>query len=97
MYQTGPKYPFERVEKHLRLCFTFSFFFFFFTRFSVLGTRCTVHVLLSTIHAMLSIVYALFAGPTTILFRKKILKIGLTVLFTHLKIILQQCFQFLLK
>ena len=33
------------------------------------------------------------AGPTTTLL-KKILKMGLTVLFTHLKIILLQCFQF---
>ena len=41
---------------------------------------CTVHVL--------------FMGPTTTLFRKKKLKMGSTVLFTHLKIILLQCFQF---
>ena len=36
----------------------------------------------------------LFTGPTTTLFRKKILKIGLTALFTHLKIILLRYFQF---
>ena len=36
---------------------------------------------------------ALFTGPTTTLFRKNVLKIGPTVLFTHLKIILLQCFQ----
>ena len=42
-----------------------------------------------TVHALL--------GPTTTLFRKKILKMGLTVLFTHLKIILLQCFQFLVS
>ena len=34
-------------------------------------------------------------GPTSTLFRKKkTLKLGFTVLFTHLKIILLQCFQF---
>ena len=33
-------------------------------------------------------------GPTATLFIKKILKMGLTILFTHLKIILLQCFQF---
>ena len=33
-------------------------------------------------------------GPTITLFIKKILKMGPTVLFTHLKIILLQCFQF---
>ena len=31
-------------------------------------------------------------GPIVTLFRKKILKMGPTVLFTHLKIILLQCF-----
>ena len=36
----------------------------------------------------------LFMGPTISLFRKKNLKMGLTVLFTHLKIILLQYFQF---
>ena len=39
-------------------------------------------------------VVALFMKPTATLFRKKILKMGLTSLFTHLKIILLQCFQF---
>ena len=39
-------------------------------------------------------VYALFMGITTTLL-KKILKMGPTVLFTHLKIILLQYFQFL--
>ena len=33
-------------------------------------------------------------GPTATLFRKKIFKIGLMALLTHLKIILLQCFQF---
>ena len=40
---------------------------------------------------------ALFTGPTTTLLRKKILKMGPTALFTHLKIILLQCFHFLAK
>ena len=34
------------------------------------------------------IVHVLFIGPTTTLFRKKILKIGLMTLFTYLKFIL---------
>ena len=38
-------------------------------------------------------VYTLFIGPTTTLF-KKIFKIDPTILFTHLKIILLQYFQF---
>ena len=38
---------------------------------------------------------ALFTGPTTTLFRKKKLKMGPTILFTHLENILLQCFQFL--
>ena len=46
-------------------------------------TLCTVH--------------ALFTGPTPTLFRKKILKMGSTVLFIHLKFILLQCFQFSAK
>ena len=38
---------------------------------------------------------ALFTGPTGIFFnKKKIIKLGLMVLFTYLKIILLQCFQF---
>ena len=67
----------------------FSFFFFFllsrvsrrrqnllFTRQMSLFTHCS-----GTVHA-------LFMEPTAILFRKKKLKMGPTVLFTHLKIIL---------
>ena len=38
---------------------------------------------------------AQFAGPTTTLFKKKLLKMGPTALFKHLKNILLQCFQFL--
>ena len=38
---------------------------------------------------------ALFMGPVSTLFsKKKTLKLGPTILFTHLKIILLQCFQF---
>ena len=33
-------------------------------------------------------------GPTATLLKKKKLKMALTALFTHLKIILLQCFQF---
>ena len=42
-------------------------------------------------------IHTLFMGPTTTLLRKKILKMGPMILFTHLKIILLQCFQFLAK
>ena len=38
--------------------------------------------------------HALFIRPASILFIKITLKLGPTVLFTHLKIILLQCFQF---
>ena len=38
---------------------------------------------------------ALFTGPASTFFRKTTLKLGLTLLFTHLKIILLECFQFL--
>ena len=38
--------------------------------------------------------HALFIRPASIFFIKIILKLGSTVLFTHLKIILLQCFQF---
>ena len=37
------------------------------------------------------IIHVLFMRLTTTLFRKKILKMKLTILFTHLKIILLQC------
>ena len=40
-------------------------------------------------------VHALFIGLTTTLLRKNILKMGPMALFTHLKVILLQCFQFL--
>ena len=63
--------------------FAFSFFSFSFLlmhAFRLLDTKCTVHTL--------------FTGPTTTLFKKYILKMGPMVLFTHLKIILLQCFNF---
>ena len=40
---------------------------------------------------------ALFTGPASTLLKKKTLKLDPTVLFTHLKIILLQCFQFSVK
>ena len=65
--------------------------FFFFTRFALgYETIITVHVLQwycshcsNTVH-----------GTYNHFIQKKILKMGLTVLFTHLKIILLQYFQF---
>ena len=66
--------------------FFFLFLFFFFHAFPAFREKnyCS------------RTVAALFMGPTTTLFRKNILKMGPTVLFTHLKIILLQCFQFLI-
>ena len=65
------------------------FFFFAFTRLKerqnlLFMRHVTVHALLSIVHTLFSTVHRL----------KKILKMGPTVLFTHLKIILLQCFQF---
>ena len=75
--------------------FFFFFFFFFLQRMNnnphcscMQITLCMRHCLLCRRH------YLLFTGPTITLFRKKILKMGLMVLFTYLKIILLQCFQF---
>ena len=68
-------------------CLDMNFFFHVFLVFkdkfyhSSLFTHCN-----KTVHAQ-------FMGPTISLFRKKI-KIDLTILFTHLKIILIQYFQF---
>ena len=56
------------------------FSFFFFTRFLHFETIIIIH--------------ALFMEPTITLFRKKIWKMGHMVLYTYLKIILLQCFQF---
>ena len=67
-------------------CFWVCIFFFLFSFFFLLFE--TNNTIQNTVHALLK-------GPTTTLLRKKkILKIGLTALFTHLKIILLQCFQF---
>ena len=60
--------------------FTLSIFFFFFTHFLLFKTNNTVH---NTVH-----------GTHSHFIIKKILKMGLMVLFTHLKIILLQYFQF---
>ena len=62
----------------------FSFFFSFFHVFFAFWDK----------YYCLSLFITLFTGSTTTLFRKKILKMSLTVLFTHLKIILLQYFQF---
>ena len=74
----------------LRVCvlsFTFPFFFFFSKIWIV--TALFMHM--DSLYRRQS---ALFTGPTTTLFRKKILKMNRMTLFTHLKIILLQCFQF---
>ena len=73
----------------------FSFFFFFF--FSRISGRERQNLLfmrqMSLFTHCSGTVYALFMGLTATLF-KKILKMGPTVLFTHLKIILLRYFQF---
>ena len=67
----------------LRFCSAFfSFFFFWFNRNSWLCQLWTVH--LCTIHRS----HKLYFSATFLL------KMGLTALFTHLKIISLQCFQF---
>ena len=63
----------EYLDPQRVFAFVF-FFFFFFMCFLLFETN--------------NIVHTLFTGPTTTLFRKKILKMNPTVLFTHLKIIL---------
>ena len=73
--------------------FLFFFFFFAFTSFK-LETKFTVHETYVTVHALFR--YCLYTVHETHshFIQKKILKIGPTVLFTYLKIILLQCFQF---
>ena len=61
----------------------FAFFFFFWVRSAFLWLLC-----------FSSGSRALFTGPTNPFSTKFSLKMGLTALFTHLKIILLQCFQF---
>ena len=63
------------------------FFFFFLRAWTVTSHGFTVHALFGTVHALFCTVHALFTY-------KKILKMGPTILFTQLKIILLQCFQF---
>ena len=77
--------------------------FFFFTRFRnkfyCYGyCSCTVHeqqpqyLICQTIFSHISGSCALFTGPTNLTFSNFLLKMDPTVLFTHLKIILLQCF-----
>ena len=70
------------------------FFFFFFFLFFVCMCVCVEkHVLWLSSGSR-----ALFMGPTNLFFLTKfLLKMGLTSLFTYLKIILLQCFQFSVK
>ena len=69
------------LELKHRFTSTFSFFFFFFFFFflRVNSNLIWVHCLCTVYHCS---------------HIKKILKMGPTILFTHLKIILLQCFQF---
>ena len=67
-----------------------SVFFFFFARV-LEGTKFTVPVLFNTVHALFQ--YCSW-DPQSLYSGKKNLKMGPTVLFIHLKIILLQCFQF---
>ena len=94
--------PFQPNLHNLSLCvwihvcgaFAFSLFsVFLFLSFFFLFSRISGRQLSLFTHSS-STVHTLFIGPTTTLFRKKILKMDLTALFTHLKIILLQCFQF---
>ena len=71
----------------LRCEFHVSFFFFFHH----VWTIATLFMHMDSLCRRQS---ALFTRPTTILLRKKILKMGPTALFIHLKIILLKCFQF---
>ena len=73
----------------------FPFFFFFFLSHG--GRRQILLFMrqMSLFTYCFGTVYILFMESTATLFKKNILKIGFTVLFTHLKIILLQCFQFL--
>ena len=61
----------------LRFHFSFFLFFFFLHAFQLLETKCTVHALF--MHC---------SRDPQPLYLEKISKIGPTVLFTHLKIIL---------
>ena len=71
----------------------FSSFFFAFTRFRE-ETKFTVYETNVTVHALFRYCSRSIHGTYSHFIQKKILKMGPTVLFTHLKIILLQCFQF---
>ena len=72
----------------------FYFILFAFMHFKEGGVKIYFMIQMSLFMYCFGTIHTLFMGPTATLFRKKILKIGLMVLFTHLKIILLQCFQF---
>ena len=73
----------------------FSPFFFFLSRKVWLSTHVLFMHFRFSPSALFNTDYVLFMEPTRILFKKNILKMDSTILFTHLKIILLQCFQFL--
>ena len=72
-------------EKPARLHLAFSSFFFLMHAFQWIGGKCTVHTLFT--HCS--------RDPQPLYSEKKILKMDPTALFTHLKIIFLQYFQFL--
>ena len=69
-------------------CFPFLFPFFFFL--ACMNSNFTVHAHGFTVHEIRCTVHRTYNN----FMKKKILKMGTTALFTHLKIILLQCFQF---
>ena len=78
-------------ELHLVYCtstFLVTLFFFFF----VFQRVWIVTALFMHLDSLCKSQIALFTGPTTTLFRKNLLKTGITTLSTHLKIILLPCF-----
>ena len=85
-------------ELHLGYCasmfLVWRFFFFCFCFFFFFQRVWIITALFMQMDSPCKRQSALFTGPTTTLFRKKILKTGTTALSTHLKIILLQCFQF---
>ena len=88
-----PKWTFSKcLDRNYcvwRFGFCFFFFFFFsFTCFQLLETNFTVHVLQQ--YCLCTV----YGTHRHFIQKKKFLKLGPTVLFTHLKIILLQYFQF---
>ena len=65
--------------------------FIFIFIFQCVWTVTTLFINMDSLYRRQS---ALFTGPTTTLFRKNIKNGSHTALFTHLKIILLQCFRF---